>query len=71
MEDNVKAKAPRKRTPTAVEKPPAWVEPELETTKENMPSLAELKLDAQQQVEHPRTYKEIRNTGVFISGANL
>ena len=65
MEDNVKAKAPRKRTPKADETPPAWVEPELEATKANMPSLAELKLDAQQQIEHPRTAKEGRHNFII------
>ena len=60
MEDNVKAKAPRKRTPTAVDKP--------ET---ELPSLTELDLEAQQQIEPPAGYREIGNTGVFISGANL
>lgn len=65
--DNQPAKAPRKRTPKAVEKPPAWVEPELETTEENLPTLSDLKLDAQQQVERPRTHAEIL-AGFIITG---
>ena len=52
MEDNVQAKAPRKRTPKAVDKPAPWVKPEL-------PSLTELKLEAQQEVKRPRTHAEI------------
>ena len=41
------------------EKPDAWVKPELPTSNEIPAELP--------PVEHPRTYKEIGNSGVFIS----